>query len=125
MPKFDLIHPDAQIIGDGFIAWQWAAGDAVVESVYAARDSVGLTAGQYVISLKLPEVKEVGAPVFVFQDDAADVLGAAILSACRWQNEWQVHAGGYLLRALEREPADEVSAEADQADDDDNMKEVV
>ena len=80
---------------------------------------MGLTAGRYVISLKLPEVKEVGRRCSCFQDGAADVECPGDLSACRWQNEWQSNAGRYLLRALgDGNPPTKVSAEADQADDD-------
>jgi len=118
MPKFALIHPDNQIIGDGFIAWQWAAGNTIIESIYAARDNAdtGLEAGSYIVSIKLPEMKADGDPIYVFAADAAEAVGTALLSAVRWETVWTEHAGTYLRDLLSQQPA--------ATEDDDDMKEV-
>ena len=106
--KLALIHPDNQIIGDGYIAWQWAAGNTVIESVWAARENTdaGLPADGYVISVKLPEMRADGDPVYVFADDAAEVVGAAILSAVKWESAWMEYAGTYLRDLLSQPPVE-------------------
>ena len=115
MPKFELTKPDNQILGDGFIVWQWSAGSAVVEAIYAAREGVvgNLDAGGYIVSMKLPEMTTEGDPVYVFGEDAAETLGSVILSAVRWETVWTHHAGEYLRDLLSQEPP----AVDDSADD--------
>lgn len=90
--SFDIAKPDNQIIGDGFIVWQWIVlnGASVIESVLSIRDGnpTGVDPGGYTVSMRLPKSDADGDPVYAFDHDAAYVLGQAVMSAHEWKYRW-------------------------------------
>lgn len=102
----DFVKPTNQVIGDGFIAWQWVLleGNVVVESALSLREGneTNLPVGDYAVSLRLPASEQEGDPVYVFSDESVNIVGSALCTAWEWKDVWTEHAGEYLRELISR-----------------------
>lgn len=87
-----LVKPDEQTIEPKYIYWVWKIGSVgEVVATYFIKHSpeANRNAGDFIVDLEIEVERTMNA-------SEAKSLGLVLISAHKWENDWQTHVGEYL-----------------------------